>query len=830
MIRGLIRNHIDDRPSVRRRLVGALIPGAERPGPRRQEQRVATSTTFPACRRPGQFGCVVAWSAYNETPPPDSRFGRSPTTPDTSDDGPAERPGVRGRLHRPGAADRRHRAPDLADPDRARIPGSSALLILQTYGGRAAHRGDALGSARASATRAAAPRARARTSSTCSRSATPGGSTRPPTTPGACTSSTSTSPSASSSRSSPPSGRATWPPARAELSPDSGSTTSVSPSTAAIRVVSPGSAAVCTPRAPDLAVDPDQALGRAALDHRGPLADQPLGPGRDAIAAQEADPEVHLRDLDQRRDRQQDQAPGLGQHEHADDREREQHRQMMMPRSGDVAAASADRRSRLGCGRLARRGLDPRSRGLSMRVSYGACTALGSSPIGVCSSLPLRAAAEPPAPPLPDAVMSDNVEYLGSIKQDVGMTTGARMRRRPHVRHLGARTSRSTTSPTRRRRRPSVSSSRTSPGRTRRCRPTAGARLRERLLLRRARVRGGARPDGLRAVLRRPRPGEHQAGRDDPDRQPHRGVRARLPVLLRLVAGRSSTREGSSTARRPTVIGNWIDALAAQGVDEESCHHIREIRPGVLLTACQPFAVISINAKDGGSPAHAEGALHRRGGQVRPLRPLAARGQGQVRADRRRAELQGPLRAQRQRVLRLQRQAACSAASRRTFEGPVAQVPPAGNGFYADGKPVAGALGCSVHWFQEHPTLPQRRPRRDLRVRGRGALPADRRGRLDHRAGLLPLARQLVLVAEVGRARTTSSTRSTTCAASTSCSGRASTTSRPRRSTAAVPGTKGVTAAQAPTKAQLASRKRLANKLESQGWSPFICQIAVQHR
>ena len=39
------------------------------------------------------------------------------------------------------------------------------------------------------------------------------------------------------------------------------------------------------------------------------------------------------------------------------------------------------------------------------------------------------------------------------------------------------------------------------------------------------------------------------------------------------------------------------------------------------------------------------------------------------------------------------------------FQGPLAQVPPAGNGVYADGKPVAGALGCSVHWFQEHPTF-----------------------------------------------------------------------------------------------------------------------------
>ena len=39
------------------------------------------------------------------------------------------------------------------------------------------------------------------------------------------------------------------------------------------------------------------------------------------------------------------------------------------------------------------------------------------------------------------------------------------------------------------------------------------------------------------------------------------------------------------------------------------------------------------------------------------------------------------------------------------FKGPLDQVPPAGNGFYADGKPVAGALGCSVHWFQEHPSF-----------------------------------------------------------------------------------------------------------------------------
>ena len=35
--------------------------------------------------------------------------------------------------------------------------------------------------------------------------------------------------------------------------------------------------------------------------------------------------------------------------------------------------------------------------------------------------------AAPAAAAAPDAVMSDNVEYLGSIQQDVGLTTGARI-------------------------------------------------------------------------------------------------------------------------------------------------------------------------------------------------------------------------------------------------------------------------------------------------------------------------------------------------------------------------------------------------------------------
>ena len=152
------------------------------------------------------------------------------------------------------------------------------------------------------------------------------------------------------------------------------------------------------------------------------------------------------------------------------------------------------------------------------------------------------------------------------------------------------------------------------------------------------------------------------------------------------------------------MIGNWIDELRAQGVDEQSCHHIREIRPGVLLTACQPFAAISINAADGGSPAHPKvlytGAAAKFVHSARWPRQGADKfvligGEENFtgRCERNNSEFSV---YSAEKVL---------AGQSKTFEGPLAQVPPAGNGVYADGKPVAGALGCSVHWFQAHPTF-----------------------------------------------------------------------------------------------------------------------------
>jgi len=160
---------------------------------------------------------------------------------------------------------------------------------------------------------------------------------------------------------------------------------------------------------------------------------------------------------------------------------------------------------------------------------------------------------------------------------------------------------------------------------------------------------------------------------------------------------------GVLDGKAPTVIGNWQTELKAQGVTEGSCHHIRELRPGVLLTACRPFAVISVNKKDGGSPAHprvlytgqaakfVHSARWPRNGTDK-LVLIGGEKNFTARCERNDSEFST---YSAEKVL---------AHKSTECEGPLAQVVPT-NGVYVDGHAPAEELGCSVHWFQEHPSF-----------------------------------------------------------------------------------------------------------------------------
>jgi len=72
----LIRNEVEPKRSVRRRLVSALLLGGN-VTVRKGRDGGGVFKRLRACRAARQLGCVVAFSTFNRTPPADARFGRT---------------------------------------------------------------------------------------------------------------------------------------------------------------------------------------------------------------------------------------------------------------------------------------------------------------------------------------------------------------------------------------------------------------------------------------------------------------------------------------------------------------------------------------------------------------------------------------------------------------------------------------------------------------------------------------------------------------------------------------------------------------------------------
>ena len=76
LLRQLARDVIDRRPSVRRRLVSALLLGGNVLVKKGRDSG-GDFRHIPACRAVRQTGCVIGYSTFYGTPPVDSRFGRA---------------------------------------------------------------------------------------------------------------------------------------------------------------------------------------------------------------------------------------------------------------------------------------------------------------------------------------------------------------------------------------------------------------------------------------------------------------------------------------------------------------------------------------------------------------------------------------------------------------------------------------------------------------------------------------------------------------------------------------------------------------------------------
>ncbi len=74
MLRYLVRTEIDGEPRLRRKLVSAMLIGAN-VTVEKGRRKGGDFNHVPACAKPKQTGCVIGFSTFNEPPPPDTLFG-----------------------------------------------------------------------------------------------------------------------------------------------------------------------------------------------------------------------------------------------------------------------------------------------------------------------------------------------------------------------------------------------------------------------------------------------------------------------------------------------------------------------------------------------------------------------------------------------------------------------------------------------------------------------------------------------------------------------------------------------------------------------------------
>lgn len=78
-LRILIRQEIDRKPAVRKKLISAMLLGGN-VLVKKGQKAGGDFQHVPACTSTTQTGCVIAWSTFGEPPPDNTRFGKSPAT------------------------------------------------------------------------------------------------------------------------------------------------------------------------------------------------------------------------------------------------------------------------------------------------------------------------------------------------------------------------------------------------------------------------------------------------------------------------------------------------------------------------------------------------------------------------------------------------------------------------------------------------------------------------------------------------------------------------------------------------------------------------------
>ena len=133
MLRQLMREEVDPKPEVRRRLVSALLLGGN-VLVRKGQLAGGDFQHVPACTSETQIGCAVAFSIYNEPPPPNTRFGKAPET-DTTGAGLPAGPDYEVLCTNPASLGANELRPLTTYVRSEEFPGSIGAGLLVMYGG-----------------------------------------------------------------------------------------------------------------------------------------------------------------------------------------------------------------------------------------------------------------------------------------------------------------------------------------------------------------------------------------------------------------------------------------------------------------------------------------------------------------------------------------------------------------------------------------------------------------------------------------------------------------------------------------------------------------------
>jgi hypothetical protein len=156
------------------------------------------------------------------------------------------------------------------------------------------------------------------------------------------------------------------------------------------------------------------------------------------------------------------------------------------------------------------------------------------------------------------------------------------------------------------------------------------------------------------------------------------------------------------------LVGNWVKSFP-DGTFDGQCHHLREVQSGILLGSCQPTVLLTVRPEDGASPLKPKIIATGRNADKRFIHssrwPRHGTDRFMLSGGETNASPQCNDTVGAFMVWDASRVADGNGGFAQGSQFSLLDEIRPTNGAYLDGHSPYNGLGCSVHWFEEHPTF-----------------------------------------------------------------------------------------------------------------------------